>query len=204
MRGIALLVPEGLLLMVDRAAVLTWLAKQVPKSRIQHILRVETYALELAEVHQLDRERTAYAALLHDLAKYFHPDRLLQLAQAEGLELDCVFSTNPHLLHAPVGAIVARDVFNVRDPVILDAIAHHTLGTPEMCPISCAVFLADSLEPGRGNSPELKSLRKVSRKSLHQAVWLTCDHTIAQLLKRKKLVHPRMVATRNWAMQQMQ
>lgn len=189
--------------MVDRAVVLTWLAEQVPKSRLQHILRVETYALELAEAHQLDSEQTAQAALLHDLAKYFSPDRLLQLAQTEGLELDCVFSANPHLLHAQVGAIVARDVFKVQDPIVLDAIAHHTLGMPEMSDISCAVFLADSLEPGRGNSPDLKSLRKVSRKSLHQAVWLTCDHALAQLLKRKKLVHPRLILTRNWAMQQM-
>ncbi|PMB06865.1 phosphohydrolase, partial [Fischerella thermalis CCMEE 5273] len=39
-----------------RQKVLAWLAENVPSSRINHILRVEQMAVELAQHYQLDRE----------------------------------------------------------------------------------------------------------------------------------------------------
>jgi predicted HD superfamily hydrolase involved in NAD metabolism len=112
-----------------------------------------------------------------------------------------VFETEPRLLHADVSAIVARDIFQVETPEILDAVRNHTLGQPQMHPMSCVVFLADSLEPGRGDRDELNQIRKISASNLHKGVWLTCDRTLNQLVQNRKLIHPRMVMTRNWAMQ---
>jgi predicted HD superfamily hydrolase involved in NAD metabolism len=187
-------------LQVDREAVLTWLELNVPKARIQHILRVETYAAALALQHGLDAALAAQAGLLHDLAKYFSPARLLEMAEAEQLPIDAVFAVEPRLLHADVSAIVARDLFQVETPEILDAVRNHTLGRPQMHPISCVVFLADSLEPGRGNREELNQIREVSASNLYEGVWLICDRTLNQLVQNRKLIHPRMVMTRNWAM----
>jgi predicted HD superfamily hydrolase involved in NAD metabolism len=187
-------------LQVDREAVLTWLESNVPKARIQHILRVETYAAELALHHGLDAGQAAQAGLLHDLAKYFAPHRLLEMAQAEQLPIDSVFATEPRLLHADVSAIVARDVFQVNTPEILDAVRNHTLGQPQMHPLSCVVFLADSLEPGRGNRDDLDQIRNIAVANLYKGVWLICDRTLNQLVQNRKLIHPRMVMTRNWAM----
>jgi predicted HD superfamily hydrolase involved in NAD metabolism len=187
---------------VIRDRVLAWLAQNVPPSRIQHILGVEQMAAELAQHHQLEVTQAAQAGLLHDLAKYFKSQRLLQMAQTEGLEIDSVFATTPHLLHADVSAIVARDEFGVEDEQVLAAIRHHTLGQPGMSLLSCVVFLADSLEPGRGDSPELEQLRQISRQNLYQAVWLTCDYSLTRLLKKQRCIHPRTILTRNWAMQQ--
>jgi predicted HD superfamily hydrolase involved in NAD metabolism len=194
--ALSLVIPQ-----VDRDAVLTWLESNVPKARIQHILRVETYAATLAAQHDLDPDRAAQAGLLHDLAKYFSPTRLLEMAQAEQLPLDAVFMTEPRLLHADVSAIVARDIFEVTNPEILDAVRNHTLGQPHMHPLSCVVFLADSLEPGRGDRDDLNHIRKASATNLYKGVWMICDRTLNQLVQNRKLIHPRMVMTRNWAMQ---
>lgn len=183
-----------------RDRVLAWLEKNVPPSRIQHILGVEQMSLDLARHYQLDPNQAALAGLLHDLAKYFRPKKLLQMAVAEGIEIDEVFAANPHLLHADVSAIVARDEFGVSDIEILNPIRNHTLGCPNMSELSCVVFLADSLEPGRGDRPELNELRTVSRENLYQAVWLTSDYALKHLLEKRRLIHPRTIATRNWAM----
>ncbi len=183
-----------------REKVLAWLSKNVPPKRIQHILGVEQMAIELAGHYQLDTDTAANAGLMHDLAKYFKPQRLLELARAEGLPIDEVDIAAPHLLHADVSAIVARDEFGITDPKILEAIADHTLGRPAMSPMSCIIFLADTLEAGRGDTEELQSLRKLSYQNLHRAVWRTCDYSLQYLLSTHCLVHPRTIRTRNWAM----
>lgn len=183
-----------------RDRVLAWLQENVSPSRIEHILGVEQMSLELARHYQLDTAKAAEAGLLHDLAKYFPPQKLLQIATTEGIELDPILTASPHLLHADVSAILARDEFGVTDSEILDAIANHTLGSPNMSPLSCVVFLADSLEPGRGDKPELNELRQASRENLYKAVWLTSDYSLKHLLKKRRLIHPRTVMTRNWAL----
>ena len=183
-----------------RAKILAWLNDNVPPKRIQHILGVEQMAIELATHYQLDPHTAAQAGLMHDLAKYFKPQRLLSMAQAEGLPIDEVDVAAPHLLHADVSAIVARDEFGVTDPDILQAIADHTLGRPGMSMMSCIIFLADSLEAGRGETSELQSLRQLSYQNLHQAVWHTSDYSVQYLLSTRCLIHPRTIRTRNWAM----
>jgi predicted HD superfamily hydrolase involved in NAD metabolism len=157
-------------------------------------------AIDLARHYQLDIDIAAQAGLMHDLAKYFKPQRLLELARAEGLPIDEVDIAAPHLLHADVSAIVARDEFGITDPEILHAIADHTLGRPEMGAMSCIVFLADTLEAGRGDTEELQSLRQLSYQNLHRAVWHTCDYSLKYLLSTRCLIHPRTIRTRNWAM----
>jgi predicted HD superfamily hydrolase involved in NAD metabolism len=183
-----------------REKVLAWLSKNVPPKRIQHILGVEQMAIKLAGHYQLDTNTAAQAGLMHDLAKYFKPQRLLELARAEGLPIDEVDIAAPHLLHADVSAIVARDEFGITDPEILQAIADHTLGRPAMSPMSCIIFLADTLEAGRGDTEELQSLRQLSYQNLHRAVWYTCDYSLQYLLSTRCLIHPRTIRTRNWAM----
>ncbi|GAB1538951.1 bis(5'-nucleosyl)-tetraphosphatase (symmetrical) YqeK [Scytonema sp. NUACC21] len=185
-----------------REKVLAWLTDNVPAPRVNHILRVEQMAADLAVQYEVDREKAAMAGLMHDLAKYYKPQTLLEMARADGLEVDEVMEANPHLLHAEVSAIVARDLFDVNDEEVLRAIANHTLGRPGMSRLSCIVFLADSLEPGRGDTLELQALRKTSRENIDRAVWLTCDYTLKYLLESFCLIHPRVIATRNWFLKQ--
>ncbi|MDY6902405.1 MAG: bis(5'-nucleosyl)-tetraphosphatase (symmetrical) YqeK [Cyanobacteriota bacterium] len=180
-----------------REQVLTYLSQNVPPERVNHILRVEQTAADLAAVHNLDKQKAAAAGLMHDLAKCFKPQRLLHMAREEGLTLDEILETNPHLLHADVSAIVARDTFGVEDEQVLNAISNHTLGSTDMSLLSCIVFLADSIEPGRGDSASIQALRQASQENIYKAVYLTCNHTLEKLLDSPRLIHPRLIATRN-------
>ncbi|MEM9008403.1 MAG: bis(5'-nucleosyl)-tetraphosphatase (symmetrical) YqeK [Cyanobacteria bacterium P01_F01_bin.86] len=181
-----------------RDRILDWLNVNVPRPRIRHILGVEQTAFEWAQLYGLDAERAAWAGLLHDVAKYFSGDRLLDMAATEGLILDSVLKKTPHLIHADVGAIVARDKFGVTDSEILDAIRLHTLGAPGMSSLSCIVFLADALEPNRGQSEDLKNLRNLVERHLYRAVVAVSDRSLQYLIAKKDPVHPRTVETRDW------
>lgn len=183
----------------QRKAAIAWLEEHVSEHRLTHIFGVEQMAQHLARLHGLDPEKAAIAGLLHDLAKFFPPQKLLTYATAGNVLIDEICQGIPHLLHADVSALVAQAEFGIEDPVILQAIANHTLGQPQMDDLSCIIFLADSLEPGRGNSKTLKKLRKLSDQNLKKAVWKVCDYTLKYLMKQQKTIHPRIIATRNWA-----
>ncbi len=183
----------------QRKSAIAWLEVNVSEHRLAHILGVEKMARHLAQCHGLDPEKAAIAGLLHDLAKFFPPQKLLTYAAAGNLSVDDICRQVPHLLHAEVSALVAQEEFGITDPEILQAIANHTLGQPQMADLSCIIFIADSLEPGRGDSKALKKLRKLSDKNLHKAVWKVCDYTLKYLLKQHKTIPPRVIATRNWA-----
>ncbi|MBD0267052.1 MAG: bis(5'-nucleosyl)-tetraphosphatase (symmetrical) YqeK [Cyanobacteria bacterium Co-bin8] len=184
-----------------RETVLDWLAANVPSQRLQHVLRVEEMSVTLARHYGLCLSTAAQAGLMHDLAKFFKPQLLLEMALAEGLTLDPVDEINPHLLHADVGAIVARDRFGVEEEGILRAIANHTLGRPGMDALSCIVYLADTLEPGRGDTQTLNALRKMCFTDPTTAVYRTCDYTLSHLIEKQRPIHPRALATRNWFLQ---
>ncbi|MGQ9836964.1 MAG: bis(5'-nucleosyl)-tetraphosphatase (symmetrical) YqeK [Cyanobacteriota bacterium] len=180
-----------------REEVLAWLEQQVPAPRIRHILGVEAMAQELAVRYGLDKQKAAWAGLMHDLAKYFPPEKLIQLV-AQERELDEVEQVEPHILHAEAGSLVARDYFQVRDPEILAAIANHTLGQPGMDPLSCVIFVADALEPNRGHSPDLELLRQLAFTDLAKTVVGVCDLSLKFLLNRSQVIHPRTIMTRNY------
>lgn len=180
-----------------RKDVLQWLKEAVPEVRLEHILRVEEMAIALAKHHNLSVAQAQQAGLMHDLAKCFAPAKLLAIAAAKGWELDPAEQQTPHLLYAPVGAVVARDHFGVTDETVLGAIATHTLGSPDMDAIGAVVYLADALEPGRGDTPQLHHLRQLSYGDLWGAVYETCVFSLQHLLENKRLVHPRTILTHN-------
>ena len=67
-----------------RSDILIWLQSNVPESRSRHILRVEAMSADLARHHNVDPDKAAQAGLMHDLAKFFKPDRLLAMAEHDG------------------------------------------------------------------------------------------------------------------------
>ena len=185
-----------------RDRVINWLEKNVSSHRLQHILGVEATCLKLARCHQLDEQQAAQAGLMHDLAKFFPPQKLLKIATEVNIPIDEVCLNYPHLLHADIGAVVAQREFKVKDPEILTAIANHTLGAPQMSKLSCVVFIADVLEPNRGDNEKLAAMRRVAEQNLYKCVQQTSDYSLEYLLSKHKIIHPRTVLTRNWALTQ--
>jgi len=117
--------------------------------RYAHVLRVARLAERLARAHGEDARKARLAGLLHDLARLYSADRLLEECRARGMPIDAFELANPIVLHARLGAEFARDFYGVDDETILSAIRKHTVAAAEMSRLDTIVFLADGLEPGR-------------------------------------------------------
>lgn len=183
-----------------REGVINWLEQNVSARRLNHILGVEATCVELAECYNIPVKKAAKAGLLHDLAKFFPPEKLLKIARQNNLNLDSITKKHPHLLHAEVSAVIAKQEFGVKNPKILDAIGNHTLGNPKMSPLSCILYIADTIEPNRGDTTELNRIRKIASQDMYRGVWETSDYALNYLMRDRKVIHSRTVLTRNWAL----
>ena len=119
------------------------------RHRWAHTLSVARVAERLAAAHGADPRRARVAGLFHDVARLYPGDRLLRECAEHGLPIDDFERANPVVLHARLGAELAREMFGVADETTLSAIRKHTLGDAEMSPLDAVLYLADALEPGR-------------------------------------------------------
>lgn len=172
------------------------LRKQLPPKRLAHSLGVRDTAAELAARYGADVAKARLAGLLHDCARGMSSNLLLQAAAASGIVVIGVEQREPVLLHAPVGAVIARRDYGVDDSEVLAAIRWHTTGGPAMSPLDEIVFLADYIEPGRA-FPGVERLRALAASSLPEALLAAYDQTLRFLLAEGGLIHPATVEGRN-------
>jgi predicted HD superfamily hydrolase involved in NAD metabolism len=176
-----------------------WMRERLSPHRYQHVLGVAATARELAVRFGADPDKAELAGLLHDAAREWRPPQLLASAREWGLHVGSLEEMAPMpSLHAPLGAEVAKREFGVSDPEVLSAIAHHTLGAEGMSTLDKVLFLADSIEPGRGDQEYLREIRQLSRTDLDRACLKSLDQTFTYLLKSGQVLHPRSVQARNW------
>lgn len=184
-----------------------WVKKMTEKSldkltatlsskRWEHSLGVAATAAELAEIYGADRGKARLAGLIHDCAREMSNNTLLQTAEAFGIVVTDVDKREPILLHAAVGAVIARRDYGVLDSEVLHAIVWHTTGGPVMSLLDNIIFLADFIEPGR-SYPGVDKLRALAGKSLQDALLAAYDQTVKHVIGKGGLLHPATVAGRN-------
>ncbi len=163
------------------------------KHRYAHSARVARCAEILAVRYGADPGKARVAGLLHDIARLYTPERLLAECAARGLAIHEAERAAPVLLHARLGAALARERFAVTDPEVLSAIEKHTLGDADMSPLDCALYLADGLEPGRAFAERaaLWELAKIDRTAAMRA---TLALTIGYVRARGLSPAPRALA----------
>lgn len=123
-----------------------WLKDNLVEERYIHSIGVMESAVELAQLFKLDVEKARLAGLLHDCAKCFPNEKLLDVIHKNIPDVQDCELLNYKTLHAPVSAFLAENQFNVKDNEILDAIRWHTLGRCEMTDFEKIIFLADKIE----------------------------------------------------------
>lgn len=166
-------------------------------SRFAHSLGVEKTAVDLARRFGVDEEKARIAGLLHDCAREFPNDRLIEEAQKRGIEIGEVERQTPLLLHAPIGSFLVREKYEVEDEEISQAIARHTVAARDMSSLDKIIYFADMIEPNR-NYPEVEHLRQLARDATLDEMFLEgLSESIVFIVAKKSLIHPATVSARN-------
>ena len=165
------------------AAILPKLEKALKPSRFRHTLGVMETAASLAMRYSYPVSAARIAGLLHDCAKGNNDKELLALCKKYHLPVTEAEEASPHLLHAKVGAYLAKHTYKIKDEEICHAIAVHTTGEPGMGLLDPIIFVADYIEPNRNRAARLQEIREVAFFDLHLAVAMILKDTIQYLNK---------------------
>ncbi|WP_240986670.1 bis(5'-nucleosyl)-tetraphosphatase (symmetrical) YqeK [Acididesulfobacillus acetoxydans] len=157
--------------------------------RFRHTLGVASLAEDLARRHGLDPARARYAALLHDLAKEIPEKQQVCLAQRWHLIRYSEDESCPSVLHGPLVSYWLANCCGLADRDILAAIAHHTLGAPNMSRLEMLIYSADLAEPGR-EFPQVDNLRQALYHSLEKGTLTCVEHTLHYLEESHRPIHP--------------
>ena len=185
---------------IDTESRLRDAVEALPTGLRDHVLRVESESIRLAELHHLDAGRAQIAALGHDLVRDRRGDELLYLAVRYELSPDPIERATPILVHGPVAARMLRVDYGIEDPAILDGVDCHTTARAGMAPLEKVLFLADKIEEEKlERYPEYREVRDLADSSLDRALLRFLDLYLQQALRRRWLIHPRALEARNEA-----
>lgn len=164
------------------------LVKRLPTHRFEHVLRVTALAKQLAKKYGVSVQDAEQAALFHDIAKCMDKETLRHRLAAGGGD-ERLFTFHHELWHGPVGAMIARDEFGVRNEDVLHAVRYHTTGRASMSTLEKIIFVADLIEPGR-NFPGVEDLRKLADTSIEAAMDASICHSIQYLVSKRAAIFP--------------
>lgn len=174
------------------------LKKYIDEMRYQHTLGVMYTAAALAMRYGADLERAQVAGLLHDCAKCIPNAKKLKLCHQNHIPVSEVEQKSPYLLHARLGAYIAKEKYHVHDAEILSAIEYHTTGRAAMTLLEEIIFIADYIEPMRSKAQNLPEIRAMAFQDIDHAVYMTMRDTIAYLKEEKTCLDNQTVMAYNY------
>ncbi len=170
--------PQDSLEKIDRK-----IRKELDEERYRHTISVSYTASALAMCYETDLYSARLAGLLHDCAKCIPNDKKIRLCERYKIPVTETEKKAPQLLHAKLGAYLAKVRYGVTDPAVIGAIRWHTTGKPDMTTLEKIIYMADYIEPHRNKAPSLETVRFVAFRDLDLAVYLTLDDTLRYLDK---------------------
>ncbi len=157
------------------------LKKLLKPDRYEHSLSVSFTSVCLAMRYGADLRKAELAGLVHDCAKHFSKEELIQACKKDNVALTEEMLASPQVIHSVYGAVYARKLFNINDSEILSAVYYHTLGRPNMTLLEKIVFTADYIEARRFKADRLPEIRQLAFVDLDRAVYEIMHDTVSYL-----------------------
>ena len=143
-------------------------------------------------------EKAMLAGLLHDCAKCLSTEKKIELCVKKNIDITEVEISNPGLLHAKAGMVLAEEEYGIKDAQILHAIRVHTTGEADMGLLDKILFVADYIEPNRCEAPRLEEIRKLAFSDLDRTVAEILYDTINFLNTKSGAIDPTTQITYNY------
>ncbi|MBP3285061.1 MAG: bis(5'-nucleosyl)-tetraphosphatase (symmetrical) YqeK [Clostridia bacterium] len=172
---------------LNEEEIIAYLKGRLKEGRFLHSLNVMKMAIKLAEMYHVDIYNAKFAGLLHDCAKNMQNEELIAYCDEHQIPIDDIKRSSPGILHADVGADIAKNVFGA-NPEIEEAIRYHTLANREMTDLDKIIYIADLIEEGR-TLPGLEEIREIVYRDLNEGYLAALKYCIENVAERGKAIH---------------
>ena len=180
------------------------LSVELSRPRYLHSLSVMDEANKLGLHYGCDAdvlEKLKFAGLLHDCAKNFCEEldyeKLRTICLREDVDTTSYFDKLTHpesLTHSIVGAALAKEKYAITDLEIISAIKSHTFGKPNMSFIEKVIYLADFIEPLRGDDEVRQKAKELSYKNIDDAMIFVLQTTIEKTTTSGAAIYSESIA----------
>ena len=126
------------------------LMKELDEDRYRHTQGVMYTSAALAMRYGADLKKALLAGLLHDCAKCIPGHTKIKMCEKYNLE---------------------KDKYDIEDEEILMAIRSHTTGRPGMSLLEKIVYIADYMEPGRKELPNMMDVRHLAFEDIDKCLY---------------------------------
>lgn len=164
--------------------------KNLPIKRLKHTAEVVITALKRARELSLNEEKVRIACTLHDCAKHIDYNTEKDFS----LEKD----VPQPVIHAFLGAHIAKKYLGIDDKEILDAISYHTSGRENMPLLEKLVFVADMVEDGR-TYEGVENLRNLYVNADFETCFIEClKEEFLHLINKKQYIYAKTIEAFNY------
>lgn len=180
------------------AVLQTAVERHLSGHRLRHSLDVARTAGRLAAGHGVSPFLATAAGLLHDWDKKLTADELW--AKATEYDLPQLAGERDGrmtpILHGWTAAASLPQTWDL-PPEVFQAIARHTIGATDMSDLDIVVYVADMLEPGRGEDAELSELRDLAAGDLGPLFAACARQSCLWVIQSGRYLHPEAIRVWN-------
>ena len=177
---------------------------KIVKSRLSdyrffHSECVAKRCVELADIYHVDKEAARLVGITHDIAKEMTNEEKIQYCKENYLEIDDIEQENVGLLHAKIGANIAKKEFGFSED-LCSAIKYHTTAKANMSLLDKILYVADMTSDDR-KFPDKSYVVELGNKDIDECVKYILKLGIKQRIDQNKKIHLNSVKALNYFMQ---
>lgn len=182
--------------------ILNYLEKNLSCQRVKHCINVSKFSAALAKKHNANVQKAQIAGLIHDCAKNKSAKEQIALCSNKKKikYFDLIAKNAPDLLHSYNSALIAEEIFNIKDKDILKAAANHTLGDENMSLLEKIIYIADAVSFERKCAHAAK-MRKLAMIDFEAAFVEVMKNKIEYVLNTYKWICPKCIDVWNFYVQ---
>lgn len=169
--------------------------EKLSEKRYKHSLNVMTRCEELARKFGQDVLTAKKIGLCHDIAKEMSDTEKLEYIKKYNIKIDEIEKLNIGLLHAKIGADIAKRQFGFSQEMS-KAIEAHTTGVIDMDIFDKILFIADRTSLDR-NFSDIDFINNLVDQDIDKAILYILNKKIENQIEKNNLIHLNSINTRN-------
>ncbi|MDR0263207.1 MAG: bis(5'-nucleosyl)-tetraphosphatase (symmetrical) YqeK [Sphingobacterium sp.] len=156
----------------------------------EHCMRVGEMARKIAVQYDADPDAAEIAGYLHDISAVYPNDVRIEVSRELGIEVLPEEELFPMIIHQKISKEMAKDLFQIRDQEILDAVGCHTTLKKDSTLLDKVLFVADKIEWDQSGTPPylLQIVMQLDRSLDHAA--FAYIHFLWEQRENLRVVHP--------------